>query len=181
MNNNPTILQSKRTVLRPFLDSDLEYVFKGLSHPDVIKYYGISFDSLEATKEQMQWFADLEKNQTGIWWAVCSTSTGEFLGAGGLNDLNPTTKQAEIGFWLLPEHWKKGLMTETLPIILNYAFHRLNLQSVVGSVETENLNCKRALEKLNFKLERTQPHCEMKNGKPISLATYSTSPRAVST
>ena len=39
------ILESERVVLRQFVDSDLENVFKGLSHPDIIKFYGISFDS----------------------------------------------------------------------------------------------------------------------------------------
>ena len=46
------VLESERVVLRQFVASDLEVVFKGLSHPDIIKYYGISYDSLEATLEQ---------------------------------------------------------------------------------------------------------------------------------
>ncbi len=78
------ILESDRLILRQFIDSDLENVFAGLSHPKIIKYYGISFGTLEATKEQMTWFADLEKNENGIWWAVCSKEDGRFLGAGGL-------------------------------------------------------------------------------------------------
>ena len=53
-------IQTPRLLLRPFVDSDLENVFKGLSHPAVIKHYGISFNSLEATQEQMDWFANLE-------------------------------------------------------------------------------------------------------------------------
>ena len=53
------VLESERVVLRQFIVSDLEGVFKGLSHPNIIKYYGISYDSLEATKEQMNWFTDL--------------------------------------------------------------------------------------------------------------------------
>ena len=59
-----TIIKTERLLLRQFIKSDLENVFKGLSHPDVIKYYGISYTSLEATKTQMQFFADLEKNET---------------------------------------------------------------------------------------------------------------------
>ena len=92
------ILESERVILRQFADSDLENVFKGLSHPDIIKYYGISFNSMEATKEQMAWFADLEKNETGIWWAICSKEDGRFLGAGGLNNISKVNKKAEIGF-----------------------------------------------------------------------------------
>ncbi|MDW5289928.1 GNAT family N-acetyltransferase [Formosa sp. PL04] len=173
MNTNFPVLESERILLRPFVNSDLEHVFKGLSHPEIIKYYGISFKSLEATKEQMQWFSDLEKNETGIWWAVCSKVNGEFLGAGGLNDLSKAHKKAEIGFWLLAEHWGKGFMTETIPLILNYAFNTKGLHRIEGFVETENTNCKNALSKLKFNLEGTMIDCEIKNGEFISLDIYS--------
>ncbi len=63
METNFPILKSERVILRQFKDTDLENVFIGLSHPEIIKYYGISFDTLEATKEQMTWFADLEKTK----------------------------------------------------------------------------------------------------------------------
>ncbi len=166
-------LESERVILRQFIDSDLENVFKGLSHPEIIKYYGISFDSIEATKEQMIWFADLEKNENGIWWAVCSQIDGRFLGAGGLNNLSKENKKAEIGFWLLPESWGKGIMTETIPLILNYAFKNIGLHRIEGFVETKNTNCKKALAKLKFNLEGTMQDCEIKNGEFISLDIYS--------
>ena len=172
MPNTFPILESERVTLRQFVPSDIENVFKGLSHPDIIKYYGVSFDSLEATKEQMIWFADLEKNEKGIWWAVCSKDDGKFLGAGGLNDLSTTNKKAEIGFWLLPENWGKGLMTETMPLILKYAFDTLGLHRIEGFVETENQNCKKALAKLQFNLEGTMQDCEVKNGAFISIDIY---------
>ena len=173
MKNIFPTLESERTILRQFVDSDLEDLYKGLSHPDIIKYYGISFDSLEATKEQMEWFRDLEKNETGIWWAVCDKVTGQFIGAGGLNDLNKEHKKAELGFWLLPENWGKGYMSETMPIILNHSFDVLGLHRIEGFVETENQNCKRAMAKLQFNHEGTMKDCEVKNGQFISVDIYS--------
>ena len=167
------ILESERTYLRQFKDSDIDDVFKGLSHPDIIKYYGVSYSSIEATKEQMVWFSDLEKKGTGIWWAVCSKQDNKFLGAGGLNNLSEENKKAEIGFWLLPENWRKGFMTETIPVILNYAFNNLGLHRIEGFVESENQNCKKALAKLEFNFEGTMKECEIKNGKFISLDIYS--------
>lgn len=165
-------MQTNRIYLRKFKSVDLENVFRGLSHPDIIKYYGISFDTLEATKEQMTWFVDLEKNETGIWWAVCAVEDDQFLGAGGLNDLCKETKKAELGFWLLHENWRKGIMTEAIPLITKYAFENLGLNKIEGFVETENSNCKSAIEKLNFKLEQTLIDYEEKNGKKISIDVY---------
>lgn len=166
-------LESERTRLRKFIPSDLENVFIGLSHPEVIKYYGVSYDSLEATKEQMEWFSNLEKTETGIWWAICDKESGLFLGAGGLNDLSKTNKKAEIGFWLLPEHWGKGYMTETMPIILDYSFRVLGIHRIEGFVDTENSNCKRAMDRLDFTHEGTMRDSEFKNGEFISVDIYS--------
>lgn len=93
-----TIIKTERLLLRQFIKSDLENVFKGLSDPEIIKYYGVSYQTLEDTKAQMKFFADLEKEETGIWWAICSLDNNIFYGAGGLNSLNKEHKKAEIGF-----------------------------------------------------------------------------------
>lgn len=172
MSNQFPILTSDRLRLRQFNDNDLDNVFKGLSHPEVIPYYGVSFKTKEATKEQMIWFADLEKNKTGIWWAVCSKEDGTFLGAGGLNDWNHEHKKAEIGFWLLPDFWGKGYMKEAMPVIVNHAFQQMGIHRIEGFVESENNNCKRAMAKLNFQHEGTMRDCEMKHGRFVSVDIF---------
>lgn len=166
-------MRTARLIFRPIIAEDKENIYKGLSHPDVIKYYGVSFHSLEATEEQMNWYRELEKNGTGIWWAICSTDGQIFYGAGGFNNLSKQHKKAEIGFWLLPEFWGKGLMQEAFPLICNYGFNQLGLHRIEGFVDSENSNCKKAVEKLNFKLEGIMRDCEIKNGKPLSIVIYS--------
>ncbi|WP_318543297.1 GNAT family N-acetyltransferase [Marixanthotalea marina] len=172
VSNFPT-LTTDRFVLRQFNRKDLENVYKGLSHPDVIKYYGISFETLEATKEQITWFRNLEINETGIWWAICNKEDLTFIGAGGFNDLEKENRKAEIGFWLLPENWGKGIMKEVMPVICDFGFKILGLHRIEGFVDSENKNCKNGLRKLNFELEGTMKDCEVKNGKYVSLDIYS--------
>ena len=166
------IIKTKRLLLRQFVESDLESVFKGLSHPDIIKYYGVSYQTLEDTKKQMTFFADLEKNETGIWWAVCSADNKTFYGAGGLNSLSKEHKKAEIGFWLISEFWGDGIMKEAMLLICNYGFNSLGLHRIEGLVETENKNCKKAMAKLDFQHEGTMKDCEIKNGAFISLDIF---------
>lgn len=169
--NFPTI-KTERFLYRQFVESDLENVFKGLSDPDIVKHYGVSYKTLEETEEQMKFFADLEKNETGIWWAICSLDNKTFYGAGGLNGLSKEHKKAEIGFWLLTDYWGKGIMAEALPVICKYGFDHLGLHRIEGFVETANLNCKKAMQKLDFKHEGTMKDCEIKNGEFISLDIY---------
>ena len=162
------IIKTDRILMREITDLDLENIFKGLSNPSIIEHYGISFNNVEETKEQMIWFADDRQ----MWWAICSIDNQTFYGAGGLNDINDVENKAEIGLWLLPDFWGRGIMKEVLPLICDYGFKNLKLNRIEGFVETENLNCKNAMSKLNFKHEGTIKNCEIKNGKAISVDIY---------
>ncbi len=161
-------ITTDRLLLREINDLDLENIFNGLSNPSVIQHYGISYDSLEATKEQMIWFADKKQ----MWWAICALDNQTFYGAGGLNDIDEKESKAEIGLWLLPKFWGKGIMKEVLPLICDYGFNQLQLNRIEGFVETDNINCKRAMSKLDFQHEKTIKDCEIKNGKSISVDLY---------
>jgi len=164
-----SILKTNRLLLREIVDSDIENIYKGLSNPKVIKHYGVSFDSLEATKEQMNWYAEKEQ----LWWTICALNNKMFYGAAGLNAICTDQKKAEIGLWLLPDFWGKGIMTEIFPLITNYAFSSLNLKRIEGFVETENQNCINAMSKLDFILEETIPHYDTKTNTSINVHLYS--------
>lgn len=162
-------MNTNRLLLRKIVQSDIDNIYRGLSDPMVIKYYGVSFTSVEATKEQMTWYKEPEQ----CWWAIYSADGQVFYGAGGLNDLSEEHKKAEIGFWLLPEFWGKGIMKEAMPLICNYGFEKLGLHRIEGFVESSNQNCKRAMAKLDFEYEGTMRECEVKNGEYISVDIYS--------
>jgi ribosomal-protein-alanine N-acetyltransferase len=123
---------------------------------------------LEATKEQMIWFA----NNQQMWWAICDIDNKIFYGAAGLNDIDEKQRKAEIGLWLLPDYWGNGIMKEVLPLICDYGFEKMKLNSIEGFVETDNLNCKNAMSKLDFAKEKTIKDFEIKNGKSISFDLY---------
>jgi ribosomal-protein-alanine N-acetyltransferase len=166
------ILHTDRFLLRQFHADDLASVFEGLSHPDVIRYYGVSYSNLEETNDQLMWFNDLQKNETGIWWAICDIGNHKFYGAIGFNDLSKTDQKAEIGFWLLPGYWGKGIVKEVADPVCNYAFKKLGLRKIEALVETENDNSKKILKKIGFDYQETLENCEIKNDRFISLAIY---------
>lgn len=166
------MLQTNRFELRVIVDDDINNVYRGLSNPEVIKYYGVSFMTLESTREQMEWYANLLATKTGIWWGIYTKDTNEFCGAGGLNDVDAQHRKAEIGFWLLPEYWGRGILKEVMPHIFDYGFEDLHLNRIEGFVDGGNDKCKRAIEKVNFKYEGTMRQAEYKDGQPIDVAIY---------
>ncbi|WP_207955433.1 GNAT family N-acetyltransferase [Segetibacter sp. 3557_3] len=163
---------TERLVLRSVIPEDLESVYKGLSHPEVIRYYGVSYDSMESARDQMKFYDDLESQHTGKWFAICSSNEAKFYGACGLNNLNRQHKKAELGFWLLPQYWHQGIISEALPEIIRYGFNELDLHRLEAFVEVGNGNSKKALTKQGFNLEGTMIDCELKGDRFISLEIY---------
>lgn len=165
--------ESSRLFLESIIDRDIEFIFKGLSNPVVIKYYGVSYFSLESTKVQMKFYRDLVENESGEWWIIIDKNTKEPMGAIGLNNLDKNHKKAELGFWLLPEYWGKGYIQEAFLEIEHHAFNNLKLHRIEAYVETENTSSNKSLEKLNFKKEGTLRDVEFKNNRYLSLNIWS--------
>ena len=164
--------KTQALLLRRFIESDIEFVFLGLSNPAVITHYGISFKNLAETKLQMEWFKDLELKGTGAWWAIFDAEGKEFYGAAGLNNLSKEHRKAEIGFWLLPSFWGKGIIQTAVDLVCAYGVEQAGLHRFEAFVESGNKNCKSLMNKLNFIHEGTMRDCEIKNGKFISLEIY---------
>ena len=165
-------LRTGRCLLREILPSDQPKIFEGLSHPEVIRYYGVSYDSLEATSAQMEFSRRLQETGTGTWWAACLEGSGDFIGACGLNNLSREHRKAELGFWLLPAYQRQGYMGEIVPQVLDYGFGVMNLHRIEAIVEAGNESSRKLLLALGFGYEGTQRECEIKNGRFIDLEFY---------
>ena len=168
------LLQSVHTTSVPPQHNvgDLNHIYQGLSDPQVIRYYRVSYRTAEETQVQMDWYAHLETSGTGRWWAICSQEDQTFMGASGLNNLHHTHRKAELGFWFLPDYWGRGFALEAVRAILEYAFQTLQLHRIEAQVEPENDACKRLLTRLGFSYEGTWRDCEIKQGRFISLEHY---------
>lgn len=166
------MLATDRLILRQFRETDIEPIYYGLSHPEVIKHYGVHYDSLSATREQIAWFKKIEKEETGIWWAVCNSHDQTFLGAVGFNNRNKEHRKIEMGYWLLPEFWGSGIMKEAAQMACNYAFETMRVHRIEAFVEVENKNSRKVLNQLGFQLEGIMRDCEIKDEQFISLEIY---------
>lgn len=167
------MIETNRFYLREVEASDIKNIHKGLSNPKITEFYAVHFETLEDTKEQMEWYADLQKNEKGLWWCLFDKKTDAFCGAGGYNDRDKTHRKAEIGFWLLQEYWGNGIMKEVMPKLFELGFNQLDLNRIEGFVDHDNVKCKNALEKINFQYEGTMRECEIKNGQLQSVDIYS--------
>lgn len=158
--------------LSPIQDGDLPHIYRGLSDPDVITYYGISYGSLTACQAQMDWYAEMARTGRGAWFLIRSLDTDEPVGAIGYNDADPQHKCAELGYWLYPEYWGKGIMGDALQQALAMIYRTTDLHRLWALVEEPNTRSARLLERAGFCYEGTARECEFKGGRFISLRHY---------
>ncbi|MCX2745561.1 GNAT family protein [Mangrovivirga sp. M17] len=166
------MIKTEHYILNNITAEDIHHIYTGLSDPRVIKYYGVNYNSLTETREQMKWYEDLEANGTGKWWAIRNINSKEFHGAVGFNNHEKEHRKAEIGFWLLPQFWNNGIMSEVMPFALNYAQNEMNIHRIEAYVEEGNESSESLLKRLNFKKEGTLYHSEIKNSKFINVHIY---------
>jgi [ribosomal protein S5]-alanine N-acetyltransferase len=166
-------LETPRLLLTHFQPEDQDFVFEALSHPEVIRHYGVNYTTLEATRDQMEWFTMLFTEKTGIWWKIVEKASNEPLGAIGMNNYQSQHHKTEIGYWLLRGYWGKGIISEALSVMLEYLFREWKIHRIEAVVEEGNTKSSRVLEKAGFIYEGTMRDCEAKNGSYISLQTFS--------
>ena len=165
-------LTTDRLLLQQVLPEDQQFIFEGLSHPEVIPFYGVRYDSYEATKAQMEWYEKIYEEGTGISWKIVDKQTGESLGDIAVYLYKKEHNKAEVGFWLLPQYWNKGIAVEALRAVLDYWKRERNLHRLEAFVEEGNEASSRLLEKAGFLYEGKMRDCEIKNGRYISLKVY---------
>jgi len=166
-------LATERLRLRRIVPADVGVIFRGLSDPRVIAHYGVSYESLEATQRQMDWFEEIHAAGTGVWWGICEVGADDALiGACGLNDINAQHGRGELGYWLLPGHWGKGIAAECVGAVLEHAFGAMMLHRVGADVDVDNYASRRLLERLGFRLEGMRRGFERKGGVYIDLMNY---------
>lgn len=174
MSNTSRTIATARLQLVPVQPHHQEFVFRGLSRPDMIQYYGISYATYEDTAEQMQWYAMLEREGKGQWWMIeLLEQPGLLIGAVGFSGIDAKHRKGDMGYWLFPEFQHHGYMREAVQAALGFGFENFNLHRVTLEIETENAPSLSLARALKFRYEGTLRDCEVKDGRYISLDVYS--------
>lgn len=79
--------------------------------------------------------------------------TGELVGSSGLHRINWDARKFEIGYWIRTSQSGRGLMTEAVAGIIDFAFGQLQANRVEIRCDARNTRSKRIAERLGFTLE----------------------------
>ncbi|MBD3860662.1 GNAT family N-acetyltransferase [Bacillus sp. 28A-2] len=146
----PTI-HTERLILKQATMADAEDMHLYLSNETVCRYMGIdAHQSIEETKEEVDWYNQIFKEQTGIRWGISLKGDTTIIGSCGFLNLEKQHRRTEFGYELHHDHWRKGIMKEAITAVLRYGFQEMNLNRIEAIIDPANTSSVQLLEKIEF-------------------------------
>ena len=132
--------------------------------------------SQKKKQEALEHIAKMDEkidNNARINWAITSKNDSKLMGLIGLYRIKPEHFRAEIGYMLLPEYHRKGIILESINEIVNYGFKQMKLHSIEAIITPKNLASERVLQKTGFVKEAHLKENEYYEGRFLDTVIYS--------
>ncbi|MFK7947035.1 MAG: GNAT family N-acetyltransferase [Saprospiraceae bacterium] len=152
-NSFPT-LSSARLTFRQLNLSDLQTIFRLRSDEIVLKYLDMpTAKNLKAAEDYIHMINNGIAENKWILWGLELKSNQELVGTICLWNWDIASESAELGYVLLPEYHRQGLMTEATKVVLDFGFNTLGFREIDGILSPENIYCIRILDKFGFQID----------------------------
>ena len=146
----PEEIETERLFLRPFAPRDLGSLVENLGNWEVTKWLSSNVPYPYTTKDGEEFIvgaiADF-KAGSSIRYAIEDKATGRHIGGIRIFSVTPET---EIGYWVCPDFWGRGLGVELLNGITRTGFNGGVIKCFVAQTAADNIGSRRILEKAGF-------------------------------
>jgi ribosomal-protein-alanine N-acetyltransferase len=148
-------IRTPRLVLRPIAPGDVDALWPHVSNPEVPRF--MSWNTHRDRGETMAYVDHCAKTlaeNAGIVWAVLVD--GAAAGTVGLQGLTWQFRawrvdRAELGYWLAPPCWNRGLGHEAAAAATRFGFEVLGLHKITVGCIADNHASRRVIEKMGFR------------------------------
>jgi ribosomal-protein-alanine N-acetyltransferase len=147
-------LETERLLLKEINESYVEDILRIRSN-EVINQF-VRRNSPKNNYDALQFILTIKertKNNQTFYWGISLKDQLNLIGTICLWNFSEDRKIAEVGYELLPDYHRKGIMSEALAAVLHFGFNDLHLQEILAITNKFNENSKGLLLKHDFILE----------------------------
>ncbi|MGW1073791.1 GNAT family N-acetyltransferase [Streptomyces sp. NPDC002537] len=130
-------------LLRPWEDSDLDAVLRGMADQEFRRWNGgtVPAPDEEGARTFLRRRAAEREQGEGVSFAVTAQAEGPdtVVGSVALSMISPVRRSARVSYWILPEYRGRGYASRALEALTRWAFHdelrlhRLELGHALGN------------------------------------------------
>ena len=147
------MIKTERLILKEINENHVDDILKIRSN-DVINQF-VQRNSPKNNYDSLQFILTIKektKNNQSFYWGISLKNQSNLIGTICLYNFSEDRKVAEVGYELLPDYHRQGIMSEALKAVLDFAFNDLHLQEIVAMTNKFNENSKGLLLKYDFVL-----------------------------
>ena len=137
-------LKTKRLMILPMTDEELENLIRMTDSPELKQAYQEMLDGCRQNQEQRIWYTA---------WKICLKENKKEIGKqiGDIGFKGPVEHYSvEIGYGIDAEYEGNGYATEAAKAMIDWAMYQENVYFVEAEVASDNMASRRVLEKLSF-------------------------------
>ena len=158
-------------VIRSYRADDLAALVRHANNPRVAENLRDRFPYPYTQRDAHDWLAVSGRQNPETNFAIAVD--GELVGTIGLQLGEDVYRlSGEIGYWLGEDHWGRGIATEAVLALTDWAFSTLGLLRIHAMVFEANTASRRVLEKAGYRMEGLMRQAVFKNGRVMDQLMY---------
>lgn len=128
------------------------------------RYFPVDIDDLIA------FIKEKSRNKAEPIFAICDAKTDLHIGNIKLGPICPVHGHAQVSLLIGNKaYWGKGIATQVISMICDYAFTTLNLKKLLAGAYASNIASIKAFEHAGFSIEGRSEDYYWCNGQPVDL------------
>ena len=173
----PSLIKTKRLLLRDFQVDDWPAVHEYASDLDVVRYveWGPNDETMTRAFIERVIATSLEEPRRDYQLAVYSIEAGTVIGAGCINVSNPSNREGWIGYCLNKRFWGGGIATEVAQALVTFGFGELGLHRIFATCDPLNLASAKVLQNAGMTYEGRFKSHKLVRGAWRDTAVYAVS------
>jgi RimJ/RimL family protein N-acetyltransferase len=165
------MIETERTTLRPIELRDNKEILSYRSDSETNKYQGWIPKTLNDVDELISKNPqEFNKPETWFQLVIINKANDTIIGDVGIHFID--NYQSEIGCTLRKKCHGKGFATETLKAVIDYLFVVLDKHRIIVSIDPENAESIRLVERLGFRKEAHFKKSLLINGEWVDDVVY---------
>jgi RimJ/RimL family protein N-acetyltransferase len=165
------IIETERLLLRPLRGNDGPAIAEKIDSYEISKNLArVPYPyHLSDAEDFLDWALQLD--QRSAFRAISLKQYPDNLIGLISYDWVEATQKAELGYWLVRQHWGKGLMTEAARAMVELAFTHSNLESLSSCYFNENPASGKVLAHAGFEVTGTCAQFSKARGEDVPVTT----------
>ncbi len=158
--------------LRPWRLNDAESLVAHADNPRIANNLGDAFPSPYTDADAREWLEARAKDEPPICAFAIDTDDAAVGGIGLMLNDGPKRIAAEMGYWLGESFWGRGIGTEAVRLMTQYAFDTFHLRRLEARVFPWNPGSMRVLKKNGFIFETRLRNIQLKGDEPVDMLLF---------